>query len=92
MKYHGPAPAGGIFDRRIGRGVAAPPDTEPVVCAARASAVLVQGRLDVAVGRGLREAGNRSQAMKGLGWMPRLREAMKDVASCDKLRLGANSL
>ncbi len=28
---------------------------------------------------------------KGIRWMPRLSEAMKDVVSCDKLRLGANS-
>jgi hypothetical protein len=39
-----------------------------------------------------REAGNRSQASKGAGWMPWLREAMKDVVSCDKLRGGANNL
>ena len=38
----------------------------------------------------LREAGNRSQASKGVGRMPRLREAKKDVASCDKPRVGAN--
>lgn len=25
-------------------------------------------------------------------WMPRLTEAMKDVISCDKLRVGANDL
>ena len=28
---------------------------------------------------------------KGAWRMPRLKEAMKDVISCDKLRLGANS-
>jgi hypothetical protein len=26
------------------------------------------------------------QAIKGVRWMPRQREAMKDVVSCDKLR------
>ena len=30
--------------------------------------------------------------MKGVWWMPRLSEAMKDVISCEKLRLGANNL
>ena len=29
---------------------------------------------------------------KGVWWMPRLTEAMKDVISCDKLRVGANNL
>jgi len=29
---------------------------------------------------------------KGVGWMPRLWEAMKDVVSCDKPRGGANDL
>ena len=29
---------------------------------------------------------------KGGRWMPRLREAMKDVISCEKLRVGANNL
>ena len=27
---------------------------------------------------------------KGIRWMPRLLQAMKDVISCDKLRGGAN--
>ena len=31
-------------------------------------------------------------ALKGVWWMPRLSEAMKDVISCEKLRLGANNL
>ena len=30
------------------------------------------------------------KVMKGTWWMPRLSQAMKDVTSCDKLRLGAN--
>ena len=29
---------------------------------------------------------------KGVRWMPRLSQAMKDVISCDKLRGGANDL
>ena len=29
---------------------------------------------------------NVGQAMKGTRWMPRREQAMKDVASCDKLR------
>ena len=29
---------------------------------------------------------------KGIRWMPWLSEAMKDVISCDKPRLGANIL
>ena len=29
--------------------------------------------------------------MKGVWWMPRLSEAMKDVISCEKLRVGANN-
>ena len=29
---------------------------------------------------------------KGVRWMPRLLQAMKDVISCDKLRVGANNL
>ena len=30
------------------------------------------------------------QAIKGVRWMPRWQKAMKDVVSCDKLRLAAN--
>ena len=30
------------------------------------------------------------QATKGIRWMPRRQEAMKDVVSCDKLRGAAN--
>ena len=29
---------------------------------------------------------------KGVWWMPRLIQAMKDVISCDKLRVDANNL
>ena len=29
--------------------------------------------------------------MKGVWWMPRLSEPMKDVISCEKLRVGANN-
>ena len=32
------------------------------------------------------------QATKGMRWMPWHKKAMKDVVSCDKLRVGANSL
>ena len=32
------------------------------------------------------------KANKSERWMPRLWEAMKDVISCDKLRVGANNL
>ena len=32
------------------------------------------------------------QATKGVRWMPRQREAMKDVVSCEKLRGAANRL
>ena len=32
------------------------------------------------------------EATKGVRWMPWLQEAMKDVASCDKLGRGANNL
>ena len=32
------------------------------------------------------------QVIKGIWWMPWYGKAMKDVVSCDKLRLGANSL
>ena len=32
------------------------------------------------------------QVRKGVRWMPRLLQAMKDVISCDKLRGGANDL
>ena len=28
---------------------------------------------------------------KGVRWMPRLRKAKKDVASCEKLRVGASN-
>ena len=31
------------------------------------------------------------QVRKGVRWMPRLLQAMKDVISCDKLRVGANN-
>ena len=32
----------------------------------------------------------KKKVRKGVWWMPRLTEAMKDVISCDKLRVGAN--
>ena len=32
------------------------------------------------------------QVIKGIWWMPWYGKAMKDVVSCDKLRLGANNL
>ena len=35
---------------------------------------------------------NELKVNKGAWWMPRLSEAMKDVISCDKLRVGANDL
>ena len=31
-------------------------------------------------------SGEYGQATKGTRWMPRRKQAMKDVASCDKLR------
>ena len=34
----------------------------------------------------------QGQARKSARWMPWHQEPMKDVTSCDKLRLGANSL
>ena len=34
---------------------------------------------------------NIKKANKSERWMPRLWEAMKDVISCDKLRVGANN-
>ena len=45
----------------------------------RSGPVLLQGK-----------AGKNAE--KGAWRMPRLSEAMKDVISCDKLRLGANNL
>jgi hypothetical protein len=33
----------------------------------------------------------QKKVSKGVWWMPWLSEAMKDVVSCDKLRLGANN-
>ena len=33
-----------------------------------------------------------AKAKKGVRWMPRLRKAMKDVASCEKPRGGAGNL
>jgi hypothetical protein len=33
----------------------------------------------------------RKKVIKGIRWMPRLSEAMKDVISCEKLRGGANN-
>ena len=32
-----------------------------------------------------------SSVLKGIWWMPRRSEAKKDVAGCDKLRLGVNT-
>ena len=32
----------------------------------------------------------QKQVKKGVWWMPRLSQAMKDVTSCDKLGGGAN--
>ena len=32
-----------------------------------------------------------NKVSKGVRWMPRLSEAMKDVISCEKSRLGANN-
>ena len=34
---------------------------------------------------------NRKKVRKSVWRMPRLTEAMKDVISCDKLRVGANN-
>ena len=36
--------------------------------------------------------GYQEKVRKGARWMPWLTEAMKDVISCDKLRVGANNL
>ena len=33
----------------------------------------------------------KGKASKGTRWMPRCREAMKDVGSCEKPRVGANN-
>ena len=33
----------------------------------------------------------KGQATKSVGWMPWHQKPMKDVISCDKLRVGANS-
>ena len=33
----------------------------------------------------------QKKVSKGVWWMPRLTEAMKDVISCDKLRVGAHN-
>ena len=35
---------------------------------------------------------NCKKVTKSVWWMPWLSEAMKDVISCDKLRVGANNL
>ena len=34
----------------------------------------------------------QAKVRKGVRWMPRLRKAMKDVASCEKPRGGAGNL
>ena len=34
--------------------------------------------------------GSEEKVQKGVRWMPRLLQAMKDVISCDKLWVGAN--
>ena len=34
----------------------------------------------------------KKKVRKGVWWMPRLTEAMKDLISCDKLRVGANNI
>ena len=55
--------------------------------------ILVQAKQnEEAQGSGLvfRESENEGKESKGAWWMPRLTEAMKDVISCDKPRLGAN--
>ena len=55
--------------------------------------ILVQAKQnEEAQGCGLvfRESENEGKESKGAWWMPRLTEAMKDVISCDKPRLGAN--
>ena len=36
--------------------------------------------------------GDSKKVEKGARWMPWLTEAMKDVISCDKPRVGANNL
>ena len=40
----------------------------------------------------VREVQNKEKESKGAWWMPRLTEAMKDVVSCEKPRVGANGL
>ena len=41
---------------------------------------------------GRREKEKKKKKEKSEWWMPRLKEAMKDVVSCEKLRGGANDL
>ena len=38
------------------------------------------------------ETCTQAKVRKGVRWMPRLQKAMKDVASCDKLGVGACDL
>ena len=45
-------------------------------------------RREATPGAGHRERGK--QATKGVRWMPRCSEAMKDVGGCEKFRGGAN--
>jgi hypothetical protein len=58
--------------------------------AGRARAMVGFGSLSACAAGGKREIEVKQE--KGAGWMPWLREAMKDVASCDKPRGDANSL
>jgi hypothetical protein len=51
------------------------------------------GNRQLAIGNGLLLVSKfYGQATKGTRWMPWHFEAMKDVESCEKLRLGANIL
>ena len=40
----------------------------------------------------IEQFGSEEKVQKGVRWMPRLLQAMKDVISCDKLWVGANDL
>ena len=63
----------------------------------RRSSVIRTGEADVKVSvlsgscAGLVPARDLEQAPKGIWWMPRHREAMKDVARCEKPRGGASA-
>ena len=84
----GSAPPRGSRHRRAGRHCGS---RHPRIIDNRRSLLKREGKCRTRLQR-FKQCKRRGQATKGVRWMPWRRPAMKDVVSCDKLRLAANRL